>query len=49
MKNEFEIDETGVEEGVDLGSGIKDCLLPKVVLLWGNSFIVQCCVSGQHH
>ena len=32
---------------VDLGSKIKDYLLPNMVL-WGNSSIVQCCVSEQH-
>ena len=29
---DFEIDEIGVEEGVDLGLGIKDSLLPNIVL-----------------
>jgi hypothetical protein len=29
---EFEIVEIGVEEGVDLGFGVKDTLLPNVVL-----------------
>ena len=29
---EFEIVEIGVEEGVDLGFGIEDSLLPNVVL-----------------
>ena len=49
MTKEFEIAEIGVEEGVDLGSRIKGSLLSNVVLQGGNSFIVQCCVSGQHH
>ena len=31
-QKKFEIVEIGVEEGVDLGSGIKDSLLPNVVL-----------------
>ena len=35
---EFEITEIGVEEGVDLGSEIKDSLLPHVVLGGGDSF-----------
>ena len=42
----------GVEEGVDLGCGIKDWLLTNLVVLvgWeGDSFIIQCCVSGWHH
>ena len=46
---EFEIVEIEGEEGVDLGSGIKESLLYNVVLQGGNSFIVPCCVSGQHH
>jgi hypothetical protein len=33
---EFETVEIRVEEGVDLGCGIKDALLPNVVLLGGN-------------
>jgi hypothetical protein len=33
----------GVDEGVDLGYGIKDIFLPK------DSSIVQCCVSGRRH
>ena len=28
----FEIEEIGDEKGVDISSGIKDCLLPNVVL-----------------
>ena len=32
----FEIVEIGVEKGVDLGSGIKDSLLPNVVLKGGT-------------
>ena len=32
MIKEFEISEISVEEGVDLGSKIKDSLLPNVVL-----------------
>ena len=32
MTKEYEIVEIGVGEGVDLGSGIKDFLLPNVVL-----------------
>ena len=32
MIKEFEIDEIKVEEGVDLGFGIKDLLLPNLVL-----------------
>ena len=48
VTKEFEIIEIGVEEGVDLGSKIKDSLLPNVVLYHGNSFIMQCCVSAQH-
>ena len=35
---EFEIVKIGVEEGVDLGFGIKDSLLPNVVLEGGNYF-----------
>ena len=31
MTKEFEIIAMGVEEGVDLGSGIKDFLLPNLV------------------
>jgi hypothetical protein len=32
MTKEFEIVKIGVEEGVDVGSGIKDALFPNVVL-----------------
>ena len=32
MTNQFDIVEIKIEEGVDLGSGIKDFLLPNVVL-----------------
>jgi hypothetical protein len=46
---EFEIVEIKVEEGVDLSYGFKDSLLPNMVLLGGNHFIVQCCVRQQHH
>jgi hypothetical protein len=48
---EFEIAGIGVEEGVHLGSAIKDfVLLPNVVLPegGGTSFVFQCGVSGQH-
>ena len=50
MTKEIEIVEIGVAEGVDLGYGIKDYLLPDVVLYRGEGtlFIVQFCVSGQH-
>ena len=52
MTKEVEIIEIGVEEGVDLGSIIKDSLIPNVVLQRGggseDSFIIQWCVSGQH-
>ena len=33
---EFEIVEIGVEKDVDLGYGIKDCLLPNLVLCGGG-------------
>jgi hypothetical protein len=33
---EFEIVEIGIEEGVDLGSKVKDSLLPNVVLWRGT-------------
>ena len=42
MTKEFEIKG---EEGDDLGSGIKDSLLRG---RGRDSFIIQCCVSGQH-
>ena len=48
MTKEFEIVEIGVEEGVDLGSEIKDSFLPNLVLK-GKFFMVQCCISGRHH
>jgi hypothetical protein len=32
MTKEFEIDEIGVEEGVNLGSRVKDSLPPNLVL-----------------
>ena len=46
----IEIIETGVKEGAALGSGVKDIMLPNVVV-WGggNSFVVQCYVSGRHN
>ena len=37
---EFEIIAIKVEEGVDLGHGIKDSLLPNLVSLGGILFIV---------
>jgi hypothetical protein len=47
---EFGIVEIQVQEGVDLGPEIKDFIHLNVVLGGGEtSFIVQCCVSGQHH
>ena len=36
MTKEFEISESGVKEGVDLGSKIKDSLLPNMVLEGGT-------------
>ena len=48
MTIEFEIVEIEVEEDVDVGFGIKDYVLPDVVLHGGDSFISQCCVRGQH-
>ena len=48
MPKECQIVEIKVEEGVDIGSGIKDSRIPNVMLQGGNSFIVQCCVSREH-
>ena len=41
--NKFGIVAARVEEDVDLGSTIKDSLLPNVVLYGGTLFIVQRC------
>ena len=38
---EYEIAEIGVEEGVDMGSGIKYSLLPNVVLQGGTMSMVR--------
>jgi hypothetical protein len=46
---EFEIAEIRVEQGVDLGFGIKDCFAFQFGVIGKNSFNVQCCVSGRHH
>ena len=50
MTKEFEIVEIGVEEGVHLGSAIKDYVLLSNAVLrqegGGDSFVFQCCVSG---
>ena len=42
MTKEFEIDEIGVEEGVDdVGSGIKDSILPNVSgVIWGGTLLL---------
>ena len=48
MIKEFEIIEIRVEEGVDLGYGIKDYMLLNLVLYGGNSFIVWCYMIGTH-
>ena len=46
---EYEVVKIKVEEGIDLQSEIKCSLLLNMMLLGGNSFIIQCCVSGRHH
>jgi hypothetical protein len=37
----YEIVEIGVEEGLDLGSRINDCMLPNVVLYKGGGTILS--------
>jgi len=48
MTKDFKIVEI-VEIRVDLGSEINHCLFPNDDVIGGNSFIIQCCVSGRHH
>jgi hypothetical protein len=47
MTKEFGIIEIEVKEGVALDYGIKDIMLPNMMLLGGGGLpILQCCVSG---
>ena len=48
MTIEFEIIEIGVEEGVDLAFIIKRFSTAHQSAIGGISFILQCCVSGEH-